>query len=129
VPRTLPVGCPSGGSLHRRSTACPSRYAASVTAAAPKTRDEFLAAPLAELVAYWLDLRCDATRCTKVVCAPLRLLAEKHGRRRRLDELIARLRCAQCGERPVRVCITDSPISAGGQHIAPTALWSVTLVS
>jgi hypothetical protein len=92
------------------------------------TREEFLAAPLGELAACWLDLRCDPERCTKVVCAPLRLLASKHGNRRRLGELVARLRCAQCGERPVRVCITDSPIGEGGHHIAPTAQWAVELV-
>ena len=99
-----------------------------VTAAAPMTRDEFLAAPLGELVPYWLDLRCDPQRCTKVVCAPLRLMASKHGGRCSLGELVARLRCAQCGERPVRVCITDSPIGEGGHHIASTAQWSVALM-
>ena len=66
-------------------------------------------------------------RCTKVVCVPLRLMATQHGAKRRLGELVARLRCAQCGERPTDVCIIDSLIVAGGQHIADGAQWSVVL--
>jgi hypothetical protein len=86
-----------------------------------------LAAPLRELLAYWLELRCDPARCTKVVCAPLRMLAAKRGGQLRLQDVIARLRCEQCGERPVNASITDSPIGAGGHHIAEGAKWSVTL--
>jgi hypothetical protein len=99
-----------------------------VTAAAPMTRDAFLASPLSELVPYWLDLRCDPSICTKIVCAPLRLMARTHGPKRRLGELIARLRCEQCGQRPVRVTITESPITAGGTHIARLSRWLEVLV-
>jgi len=101
-----------------------------VSATPPKTREAFLAAPLGELAAYWLDLRCHPELCTKVVCAPLRLMAAKHGRGRRLEELLARLRCAQCGQRPARVRITDSAVGldSGGNHVAPRALWELELV-
>ena len=122
-----PVGCPAQG-RGSRSTARASRYAGWVTGAAPKTRDEFLAATLGELAPYWLDLRCAAARCTKVVCTPLKLMARRVGAWRVLRDVIARLKCEQCGERPARVTITETPIAAGGQHIAPTSQWSVVLV-
>ena len=84
--------------------------------------------PLCELIAYWLELRCDQARCTKVVCAPLRMLAAKRGGQLRLQDLITRLRCSNCGAAPVHARITDSPISATGHHIAEGAKWSVVVV-
>lgn len=99
-----------------------------LAAAAPRTREGFLDSPLRELISYWLDLRCDPARCTKVVCTPLRMLVAKCGGRLRLEAVVARLRCTQCGERPARVSVTDSPIgSGGGHHIADCAKWSVSI--
>lgn len=59
---------------------------------------------------------------------PLRMLGAKHGRSCALREVIARLRCTQCGERPAKVTITESPITPGGAHIAPVSHWSELLV-
>jgi hypothetical protein len=77
---------------------------------APRSREGFLGAPLRELIAYWLELRCDPARCTKVVCTPVRMLAAKRGGHLRLDAVLARLRCSQCREPPMYAVITDSPI-------------------
>jgi hypothetical protein len=77
-----------------------------------------LGAPLRELLPYWLDLRCDPARCTKVVCVPMQLLAAKRGGRMRLEDVIGRLRCEQCGQPPVNARITDSPIGRGGNRRA-----------
>jgi hypothetical protein len=97
--------------------------------AAPRTKEGFLGAPLRELIAYWLDLRCDPARCTKVVCMPMRLLAAKRGGQLRLDAVLARLRCGQCGEPPVHAVITDSPIDVAPNDIMDGAKWRVALVS
>jgi hypothetical protein len=91
------------------------------------SKAEFLQAPLHALP-YWLDLRCDPARCTKVVRVPLKLIAAKQGSQRVLREVIARLRCTQCGKPPSQVTITESPITPGGAHIAPVSHWSEVLV-
>jgi hypothetical protein len=69
-----------------------------------------LAAPLRELITYWLELRYDVARCTKVVCIPMRMLAAKRGGQLRLGSVLARLRCSHCGQPPVHAVLTDSPI-------------------
>ena len=87
-----------------------------------------MATPLRELIAYWLELRCDAARCTKVVCAPVRLLAAKRGGQLRLESVLARMRCSQCGQAPASAVITDSPIDKPPHEAMDGAQWRVTLV-
>jgi hypothetical protein len=87
-----------------------------------------LAAPLRELLAYWLELRCDVSRCTKVVCTPLRVLAAKRGSQLRLQVVLARLRCSHCGEPPVHAVLTDSPIDKPPHEAMDGAQWRIALV-
>lgn len=91
----------------------------------PRSKEGFLGSPLRDLLPLWLELRCDPAHCTKVVCAPIRLYAAKRGGRLLLQDLIARLRCAQCHERPVHACITDSPIRVAPHDAAEGAKWWV----
>jgi hypothetical protein len=93
-----------------------------------RTRDAFLAAPLRELLAYWLELRCDVSLCTKVVCTPVRLLAAKRGGQLRLQIVLARLRCSHCGEPPVHAVLTDSPIDVAPHETVDGARWRIALV-
>ena len=99
-----------------------------MAAAAPHSRDGFLDARLRDLLPYWLELRCDPARCTKTVCTPLRMLAAKRGGQLRLQDVIARLRCSQCGQAPVHAAITDSPIGENSNSIAEGAKWSVIVL-
>ena len=94
---------------------------------APRTREGFLAASLGELDGYWLELRCDPARCTKASIVPLRMLAVQRGRQLLLEQMIARMRCSSCGERPALARITDSPIKVAPHETAQGARWSVTL--
>jgi hypothetical protein len=95
---------------------------------APRTREGFLGAPLRELIAYWLELRCDPARCTKVVCTPVRMLAAKRGGQLHLSAVLARLRCSQCREPPMHAVITDSPIDVAPHDTMDGAKWRVALV-
>lgn len=95
---------------------------------APSTREEFLAAPLSELAAYWLELRCDPARCTKASIVPLRMLAVQRGDQLLLQTVIARLGCSSCGARPTLACITDSQIKVAPHDAARGAQWSVRLL-
>lgn len=87
-----------------------------------------MGAPLRELIAYWLELRCDVARCTKVVCTPVRLLAAKRGGQLRLGHVLARMRCSQCGKAPARAVITDSPIDKPPHEAMDGAKWRIVLV-
>ena len=58
---------------------------------------------------WWLDLCCACGRSTSI---PHRLLVQAHGRLARVPNLLARLRCAQCGSPPATAEWIDNP--AGG---------------
>jgi hypothetical protein len=62
------------------------------------SRDQFLVATLTELADCYLDVSC--TGCTKITICPLQLMARQHGRRLRLQEAIARMRCTYCHSAP-----------------------------
>jgi len=91
------------------------------------TRTALLAAPLADLRPYWLELRCEPP-CTHVVYAPFKLLGSRHGYRLTLQAVLQRLRCTHCQQRPRRAWVTDSPISPDGHHIAESASWRVEVL-
>lgn len=91
---------------------------------ASKTRDELLATPIAELAGCWLGLRCGG--CTKSVYAPLRLWASRLGRRR-LGDVLERLRCDHCKALPASAWLLDHPIE-GGTHGGQCATWHVDLL-
>lgn len=54
---------------------------------------------------WCLRVRC---RC-QVAHLPLKLLAREHGPHHRIADIVARLRCSQCGERPGEATMTDNP--------------------
>ena len=58
---------------------------------------------------WWLELRCECERSTSI---PHKLLARAHGAAARVPNLLARMRCARCGRRPIRAEWIDNP--AGG---------------
>ena len=88
-----------------------------------------MGAPLRELIAYWLELRCDASRCTKVVCCtPVRLFAAKRAGQLRLEHVLVRMRCSQCGQAPARAVITDSPSDKPPHEAMDGAKWRSVLV-
>ena len=58
---------------------------------------------------WWLDLCCACGRSTSV---PHKLLTKRHGARARMLDLLARLRCSQCGSPPAKAEWIDNP--AGG---------------
>jgi hypothetical protein len=91
---------------------------------ASKTRDELLVTPIGELEGCWLGLRCSG--CTKSVYAPLKLWASRHGRRRRLGDVLAHLRCDHCKALPASAWLLDHPIE-GGTHGGQAATWRVDL--
>jgi hypothetical protein len=93
--------------------------------AVPKrTREEYLAAPVAELTNLWLVVQCSG--CPVLTKPPLKLMASQRPQLRavRLSELLPRLKCTRCGARPSRVSITNFP--AGPPQYADT--WVLELL-
>src|SRR5579871_3261294 len=84
----------------------------------PSDRDMALAAPLADLSAGWLSVRC--ARCG-ISYLPLRKLAGRYGAGTRLGELLPRLRCRTCRRRPAEIALVDDP--AAGSPGGPAASW------
>jgi hypothetical protein len=93
--------------------------------AAPMTREKFLASSIGELAGCWLGLRCSG--CTKSTYAPLKLMASRHGGRRRLRDVIDRLRCEHCKSSPASAWLLDHPIESS-THGGQCATWRVDLM-
>jgi hypothetical protein len=91
----------------------------------PKSRAEFLAAPIGSLTDFWLGLRC-ALPCTKVAYVPLKLMAARNGTALKLGEALKRFRCDHCGGAPTSASLTDhtNDSDQGGQR----STWKVELV-
>lgn len=62
---------------------------------------------LADLAHLWLDVRC---ACGAHSSLPFRYLAAVHGWKTPLSDVVGRLRCAKCGERPASVDLLDNPM-------------------
>ena len=71
-----------------------------------------LTAPLVDLAAWWLELRCG---CGHLAYYPLRLLAAERGWQTPLREVLPRLRCGQCHV---------SPRLSTWSPVLPTAQWA-----
>lgn len=71
-----------------------------------------LDAPLSLLHDYWLQTRC---RC-KLSYMPLARLSERAGPSTRLGEVLPRLKCQNCGERPSELMLVDDP-AAGASGV------------
>lgn len=71
-----------------------------------------LDAPLSLLHGYWLETRC---RC-KLSYTPMAKLSERVGASTRLGEVLSRLKCENCGERPSELALVDDP-AAGASGV------------
>jgi hypothetical protein len=96
-----------------------------MVAAAPMSRDEFLAAPLGRLIDWWLRLHC-GEGCSKVVCFPLKLMAARNGVRLKLGAALNRLRCEHCGAAPASAALTDHPNDSDQGGLRSS--WKIELV-
>jgi hypothetical protein len=65
-----------------------------------------LSVALADLAAWWLELRCG---CGHLAYYPLRLLAAERGWQTPLGDVLPRLRCGQCHATPARIDLVASP--------------------
>jgi len=61
---------------------------------------------LAESAGYWLEIRC---ACGAVSFQPCKLLAKRYAPDLHLNDVLARLRCQQCGSRPATVALVERP--------------------
>ena len=65
------------------------------------------AAPLSAVPdSWWLEVRCG---CGRTIHTPRKLLLRRHGPAARAPELVARMRCEQCGSRPAAAEWIDNP--------------------
>lgn len=85
-------------------------------------REELLASTLSALDGMWLNISCPPP-CTGCLY-PLKLMARERGGKLVLRDVLARLRCKRCHQRPPLVRITDNPAPAPGMDPP----WSVVLV-
>jgi cytochrome c-type biogenesis protein CcmH/NrfF len=53
---------------------------------------------------HWLVVRC---ACERRAYLPTKMLARQHGAETRLQDIVARLRCQQCGARPIEAELRD----------------------
>jgi len=75
-----------------------------------------LDAPLSLLAGYWLEARCPC----KLTYLPLLQLSKRACPNVRLGELLPRLKCEKCGERPSELALVDDPgAGAPGSGSAP----------
>jgi rubredoxin len=74
---------------------------------------------LAQLSAWWIEVRCDG--CRTVYLPVKMLLRDGWHPSRRAAEIAVRLRCRRCQERPASVALVDSPQlgAAGYVHNGP----------
>jgi hypothetical protein len=63
-------------------------------------------AGLAELSGLWLSVSC---KCTAHTGLPFRYLAAAHGWTTSLRDIVQRLKCRKCGERPSSVELVEDP--------------------
>lgn len=93
------------------------------------TRAELLATELQALVDLWLEMRCQPP-CTRVTVYPIKLMLTKRPALTKLTlaQLLPRLRCEECDQRPASAAVTDSPVKDSGNTIAPARAWTVDVL-
>ena len=69
--------------------------------------------PVVDLLGFWLEVYCGP--CRKTVQMPFRLLAATHGWKVTLRETVERLKCSQCGSRPVTIKLVESAEAGPGR--------------
>jgi hypothetical protein len=91
--------------------------------AARRSREEFLAARLADLVGHWLEIHCSG--CEARVFYPGPLMANERGNELRVVAVLRRLRCRHCGSPAASVAMTNDP--TGGAQGGDSTSWRVPL--
>jgi hypothetical protein len=85
--------------------------------AEPLSRAAVLDATLGELAGYWLGIQCGG--CGSLVYYPCKLMGRERGAGLRVREVLPRLRCRPCRDKPSRVLVflTDDPTggASGGK--------------
>jgi hypothetical protein len=71
----------------------------------------------------WLEVQC----CSGTTFLPLRLLARQYGADRRLGDVVARLKCRQCGGPPASVALAEDAHGGAPGH-GGTPGWRIPLV-
>ena len=79
------------------------------------------AAPLADLGLCWLHL---SGCCQRTTSYPLPLMAQRLGGQRLLGDVLPRLRCTGCGNKPARMVLTDR---ADDSSYGARAMWRIDL--
>ena len=92
----------------------------------PFSRAALLASPLQALTGMWLRVNCPPT-CTKIVYMPFKLLVSRAPARGdiRLEQLLGKLRCSVCGQRPASARVLDQ--ASEGDH-SNAATWHVDVL-
>jgi hypothetical protein len=101
-----------------RAEAARLREIASKAPPLPAVKPSFPAEPpwsagLAELSGLWLSVSC---KCAAHTGLPFRYLAAAHGWKTRLSDIVARLKCTNCGERPSSVELTRQRTHPASQN-------------
>lgn len=73
-----------------------------------------LTEPISMLCAWWLEITCNCNRGR--VLYPLRLLSAEIGWGVTLEQAAARLRCPDCGQRPISVALVESAAGGPGSY-------------
>jgi hypothetical protein len=81
-----------------------------------------LNAQLADMKGTWLALAC----CKGVTYVPLKLLAGAAHPTARLRDVLRRMRCKDCHDRPASVLLVEDPAATG--HGGPPAGWVIKLL-
>jgi len=68
-----------------------------------------LNAPLADLGGTWLALRC----CKGLTYVPVNLLAGAAHPEARLRDVLGRMRCKACHDRPASIALIENPAATG----------------
>lgn len=72
---------------------------------------------LAAMTGWWIEVRCSCGRATMF---PVKLLARKHGETARAADLVARMRCGQCGTPPAEATLVDDPQAGASGYVGGT---------
>jgi len=96
----------------------------------PPTRAELLATELQALRDLWLEMRCQPP-CTRLTVYPFKLLLKQRPAlaSMTLGDVLQKLRCKECDQRPSSAAVTDNPVEGESSPIAPAArTWTVDVL-
>lgn len=99
-----------------------------LTPSPPCTISEALLSPLSRFADCWMEMRCG---CRRSAVYPVKLLIERRGDIQ-MRQLVRRMRCKQCGERPTEAYLQETdhrayPIGTDQETFAAPG-WALRLV-